>query len=438
MTTIAHSDSQASAGLASRAYAAVRSEVAVARLALGAVALHVADDSFLQPNPGTSATDHPAGLIPFGLLIAAIWFYPRLRAGARATIALLGGYLGVLGGVEAIHYTKELGPSGDDYTGLLSIPAGLVLIALGVGTLWRSRKGGRIWWRYTRRLLIAAGALVFTGFVLFTHSISYAITHAARPYVPAADLGAPYEEVAFTTSDGLRLEGWYIESKNGAAVISFPGRASSQSRAKMLADHGYGVLLFDRRGEGKSEGDPNLLGWQGERDIHAAVKFLQSQPNVDPGKIGGIGLSVGGEMMIEAAAESSALKAIMSEGGSARSVRDTWANGGWSLDELIGVGFFSASAALWTSNLPPSDLESLVSKIPASTATFFVYGEKGQPEEKPANELFYEKATGYKEIWEVPGSGHMKGIEAQPAEYEKRVVGFFDRTLLANDERSKP
>ena len=29
----------------------------------------------------------------------------------------------------------------------------------------------------------------------------------------------------------------------------------------MLADHGYGVLLFDRRGEGASEGDPNLLGW---------------------------------------------------------------------------------------------------------------------------------------------------------------------------------
>ena len=112
-------------------------------------------------------------------------------------------------------------------------------------------------------------------FVLFTFAYSYVITHMARAHVPTADLGAPYEEVEFTTSDGLRLKGWYIESKNGAAVISFPGRAGSQSRAKMLADHGYGVLLFDRRGEGLSEGDPNLLGWQGERDIHAAVRFLQ-------------------------------------------------------------------------------------------------------------------------------------------------------------------
>ena len=141
MTSIAHSDSQPSAGLAGRAISAVRSEVAVARIALGAVALHVADDSFLQPNPGTSATDHLAGglllLLP---LVAATVFYPRLRAGARATIALLGGYFGVLGGIEAVHYAKEVGPSGDDYTGFLSMAAGLVLVGLGIATLWRSRR----------------------------------------------------------------------------------------------------------------------------------------------------------------------------------------------------------------------------------------------------------------------------------------------------------
>ena len=90
--------------------------------------------------------------------------------------------------------------------------------------------------------------------------------------------GAAYEQVEFRTSDGLLLKGWYIESQNGAAVISFPGRASSQKRAKLLARHGYGVLLFDRRGEGESEGDPNLFGWQGERDVHAAVAFLQGVP----------------------------------------------------------------------------------------------------------------------------------------------------------------
>jgi hypothetical protein len=50
---------------------------------------------------------------------------------------------------------------------------------------------------------------------------------------------------------------------------------------------------------------------------------------------------------------------------------------------------------------------------------FFAYGERGQPVEKPANRSFYRVAKGPKVIWEVPGSKHMEGIDAQPAEYER-------------------
>ena len=225
----------------------------------------------------------------------------------------------------------------------------------------------------------------------------------------------------------MRLKGWYIESKNGAAVIAFPGRAASQKRAKMMADHGYGVLLFDRRGEGESDGDPNIFGWQGERDVHAAVRFLQSRPDVDPERIGGIGLSVGGEMMMEAAAESGELKAIVSEGGSGRSVRDALANDDAPFAVLF-QAISTSATAVFTGNLPPRSLESLAPEIQG--ASFFVYGEQGQPVEEPANEAFHAAAPEPKELWEVPGSGHMKGIEAQPEEYERRVVAFFDRTLL--------
>ena len=365
--------------------------------------------------------------MPLALLVGAGLLYPRLRAGARAAIALVAGFFGVLAGTEAVHYTRAVGPSGDDYTGLLSIPAGLVLMGLGVVTLWRSRRtDDRLWWRYTRRLIFIAATLFAILAVVIPVAIAYIVTHAARAEVPPPDLGASYEDVAFTTSDGLRLQGWYIPSRNGAAVISFPGRASSQKRAKLLARHGYGVLLFDRRGEGESEGDPNTFGWQGERDIHAAVAFLQRRPDVDPERIGGIGLSVGGEMMIEAAAESSALKAIVSEGASSRSVRDEHANGsGW--QELLGNSFATGATALFSNNLPPRSLKSLAPQI--SGAAFFVYGERGQPAERPANTAFYAAAHEPKEIWEVPGSGHIGGTEAQPQEYERRVTAFFDREL---------
>jgi dienelactone hydrolase len=434
MTEIAHTPPAERSRLLTRTAAALRTEVGVVRAATAVVALHVVDDSFLQPNPGTSAGDHLfAGLVPLAVLAGAAALYGRVRAGAQATIALVLGFLGVLFGTEAVHYTREVGPSGDDYTGLLSLGAGLVLVGIGVAKLWRSRKrDDRLWWRYSRRLLIAAAVLASVPVLLAPVSLSYVVTHAARPFVPAADLGAPYEDVELTTSDGLRLKGWYIESRNGAAVISFPGRAGSQSRAKMMARHGYGVLLFDRRGEGESDGDPNIYGWQGERDIHAAVKFLQSRPDVDPERIGGIGLSVGGEMMMEAAAESSALKAIVTEGGSGRSVRDSLANDDAPFAVLFNAIATSATA-VFTGNLPPRSLKSLAPKLQG--ASFFVYGENGQVVEEPANSAFYDDAPEPKEIWEVPGSGHMKGIEAQPQEYERRLVAFFDRHLLKGEGR---
>ena len=426
MTTITHTGSEP----LTRAITWLRDEVNVARLAIGVVALHVVDDNFLQPNPGTTAGDHPvSGLVPLALLVAAAVFYGRLRAGARAVIALFAGYFGVLGGIEALHYTREVGPSGDDYTGILSLLAGLVLLGVGGLTLWRSRRrDDRLWWRYGRRALIGVGAVVVAGVFLFPFSIGYIVTHASRATVPAADLGALFEEVEFTTNDGLRLKGWYIRSRNGAAVISFPGRASSQKRAKLLARHGYGVLVFDRRGEGESEGDPNLFGWEGERDVHAAVEFLRNRPEVDPDRIGGIGLSVGGEMMIEAAAESEALRAIVSEGASARSVRDIVANPGTTWSDVLGNGVATLATSLFSNALPPADLESLVPKI--SGAVLFVYGENGQPAEEPANRAFYAVAHEPRELWEVPGSGHIGGTEARPREYERRVVAFFDRYLL--------
>jgi hypothetical protein len=396
------------------------------------VTLHVADDNFLQPNPGTRTADHVvSGLLPIAMLVAAAAIYPRGRPGARATIALLLAFFGVLIGVEALYYTWAVGPSGDDYTGLLAVPAGLLLLGVGVVTLWTSRRrDDRLWWRYGRRGLSLATAFAAVAFLL-PFALAYVVTHTLRAEVPQADLGAAYQSVEFTTSDGVTLKGWYVPSKNRAAVIVSPGRSGTQNEAKMLARHGYGALLFDRRGEGESEGDPNAFGWQGERDIRAAVAFLEGRPDVDPERIGGLGLSVGGEMMIEAAAESSELKAIVSEGASGRSVRDILANPGSSWQEVIGNSVATAATAIFTNNLPPADLRSLVPRI-APRAAFFVYGERGQPVEEPANRGFYDDADGPKQSWEVPEARHVGGLEARPQEYERRVIGCYDQTLLVS------
>jgi len=87
----------------------------------------------------------------------------------------------------------------------------------------------------------------------------------------------------------------------------------------------------------------------------------------------------------------------------------------------------TVGTALFSNNLPPRSLKSLAPEI--SGAVFFVYGERGQPAEQPANQAFFAEAHEPKEIWEVPGSGHIGGTEAQPQEYERRITAFFDREL---------
>src|SRR5262245_9086472 len=155
---------------------------------IAVVALHVADDSFLQPQPGTSAADHlVSGLVPLALLGLAAWRYPRTRGGARAVVAVVAGLFGVAAGAEAVYYAQHGGPTGDDFTGLLSIPAGLLLVGVGVTTLWRTRRrDGHVAKRIGRRALLAMAAFVVAplGFLVL---FAYVATHAARPPVEHVD-----------------------------------------------------------------------------------------------------------------------------------------------------------------------------------------------------------------------------------------------------------
>ncbi len=414
----------------------VRREPVLVLIASCLIGLHIIDDNFLQPQAGTSAADHlVSGLVPLALVAAAALAYPRVRAGARGVLALLLGYFGVLVGTEAAYYTLAGGRSGDDYTGLVSLAIGFLLLGAGTVMLWRSRRrNDTIVRRYVRRALIGLGAVAASAIVVFPTSLAYVVTHTLRSEVPEAQLGAPHEDVSFETTDGLRLEGWFVPSRNGATVIAFPGRSGPQKHARMLIRHGYGVLLFDRRGEGVSEGDPNVFGWVGDRDLHAAAAYLRGRQDVDPERIGAIGFSVGGEMLIHAAAHSDAFKAIVSEGASGQSFRDGRVNNG-TLSAILSDGGVTLATAIFTGTLPPPSLKSEVAKI-APTAVFFVYGEHGQGgiEVKP-NKRFYADARGPKQIWEVPNGQHIAGITTAPAEYERRVVGFFDRTLLDPGDR---
>jgi hypothetical protein len=405
---------------------AVRRETLLFRAAIAVLAAHAVVDAILAPEPGTRWDDHLVrGSVTLAVLAAVALAYPRLRAGARAALAAVLAVLSLVGAVLAVFDARAVGARGEDWTGFLLWPVALVLAALAVTLLWRSRKPGRL--RYLRRAGIALGTMVAAYVVVAPLAIAIVATHRPRAEVEPLDLGRPYEEVTLRTADGLDLAAWYVPSRNGAAVISFPTRKGKPAQARMLARHGYGVLLLDARGYDGSDGDPNAYGWETDKDIDAAVAWLQERPDVRDGRVGGIGFSVGGEMMLDAAASNEGLRAVVSEGAGERSVRETLIRGprGWPAVPTMGVQ--TGAVALLSGSAPPPALDDLVGRIAPRAVLLISAGRGGGGEELNAD--YFRAASEPKELWEIPEAGHVGGFQARPRAYERRVVGFFDRAL---------
>ena len=97
--------------------------------AAAAVMLHVADDNFLQPNPGVSPSDHlVSGLVPLGPpRRSAPGRTHRVRPGTRALIAFATGLTGLssVGLVEPVSHLGNVGLRNDDYTAIPAAVAGV-------------------------------------------------------------------------------------------------------------------------------------------------------------------------------------------------------------------------------------------------------------------------------------------------------------------------
>ena len=137
---------------------------------------------------------------------------------------------------------------------------------------------------------------------------------------------AIYRDVSLTTEDGVVLSAWWVPSAHGAAVVLLHGsgenRSATLGAAAVLVRHGYGVLLLDARGHGDSSGSGMDLGWYGDSDVGAAVSFMRADRSVDASRIAVLGLSMGGEEAIGAAAAHPEIRAVVAEGAGSRTAED--------------------------------------------------------------------------------------------------------------------
>lgn len=295
-----------------------------------------------------------------------------------------------------------------------------------------ARPKGRI---YYLRLLIF-GLVVLLILLVFGYPIGYAYM-ATRPapssmngYSPA-DFGQDYAEVSLVARDGSRLSGWYIPSRNRAAVILLHGYGSSRLNmfvhAEILARHGFGVLLYDARGSGMSEGNRRSYGWQDLEDVPVALEYLQSRPDVDPQRIGIAGISTGAEVALGAAARLPELRAVLAD-GAGYPVEDDMPPPATLEDRLMRplASIMFASLEMFSGVRPPQPLHGLIEEI-APRPLWFV--STGTGVEKDQAEWYLRLAGDPKAHWNLPDSSHGHAIYTHRAEYERRMIEFFEDAL---------
>ena len=262
-----------------------------------------------------------------------------------------------------------------------------------------------------------------------------AFLHPARrlPAETPADRGLEYRDVEFASVDGITLRGWYLPSKNGAAIIAGHGIGGSRllEPAEMLSRHGYGVLTFDWRAHGESDGDLCTFGYHEARDVEGALGWLQEQDDVDPERIGMLGESMGAVTAIRAAAALPGIKAVVAD--SAYPDPKEAAGNVWHGTGLPAFPFVPLQIAIgeWRTGLEMDAMRPLEDVAAISPRPILILaGGQDRITGPDAGQRYYEAAGEPKELWFEPGLGHVSFWRVAPYEYEQRVVGFFDAALL--------
>ena len=282
--------------------------------------------------------------------------------------------------------------------------------------------------------------LVFLLIMYFLIRPLYAGFIFARPprlrvsFFTPTNLGVTYDDVTLTSRDGVELVGWYIHSRNQAAVILLHGHSGNRlgvmHQAEALVKAGYGVLMLDLRAHGSSGGRRFTRSQAGVDDLLTAVSYLSKRPEVNAAGIGVMGVSVGGLFALQAAAQTVAIRAVVADGPSPATLADVPPP----TSLLARIGFWQQryfmQATRWFSQhepLPPN-LE-MVSRFGDRPLLLIATGQGGEVAMVQRLAEMAEAAT----IWQIPEARHAQGWHERPDEYSHRLVSFFDASLARQD-----
>jgi uncharacterized protein len=361
----------------------------------------------------------------------------RIRAhrgspGRGVGIALIAlGVVSVSAGVAlGAHRVSVAGVDVIGLVGYLAFGAGLVAVVTGIR---RVTSGLRWWWHVSVDIALVVVVVVAVSVV------APALLATNVPPTPnrgaLGDVGLAGEDVRYADVQGTELAAWYVPARNGAIVIMRHGASANRSQslrhAKVLVAHGYGVLITDARGHGESGGTAMDFGWNGDADIAAAVEFLKRRVRDEPTRIAILGLSMGAEEAIGAAADIGGIDAVVAEGATARTDADKeWLAEAFGIRGSIQVGLervqYALTAALSGVSRPLS-LADAVADMGSTPLLLIAAGTIA--DEATVAERLAERSPASSVVWVVPEAGHIGALGAEPRLWEDTVVGFLDSAL---------
>jgi fermentation-respiration switch protein FrsA (DUF1100 family) len=160
------------------------------------------------------------------------------------------------------------------------------------------------------------------------------------------DLGEVVRRDVRFDSDGFSVAGHlYLppgrqsgSDRCSAVVLDGPGGSVKELTVPVyaikLARAGHLVLTFDRRGFGESEGRlrQNIEPHEHIRDLRNATTYLLSRDEVDPERVAGVGVCMGGGFMLQNAAADRRLRVVAVVAGAygnVRPMREMLGHDGW-------------------------------------------------------------------------------------------------------------
>lgn len=292
-----------------------------------------------------------------------------------------------------------------------------------------------------RLLLFAVGAFILIGGVVLVYvdyqTVTIEIAPARRPVKRPADMTLPVEEVRFTGGDGLTMAGWFLPSQNGATIILLHGYGGDRRgmlwHAEKLYEAGFGVLAYDERASGESEGDYRSFGWEDAADVAGAIAFLHGRSPDDSHPIGIAGCSIGGQIALQGAATYPEIGAVWADGPAVISSKDNPPPQNWAEVLLVISGYIvDWMYAQRLDVTPPPAMIDIIGDI-APRPIMLVGGGQPHPffgSEEPRINFYAEQAGDTAVTWIIEEAYHCDGPAWQPDAYARRMVDFFETALL--------